>query len=111
MLSPYRKVSQKNPLTANTHFSDGDPFSRMNKMNKASVCSAAMLNCATAAHVPIPRNAVQRLRPPSRSNTAQATMNGNGRARHVHKKICSWPEDYHSTRPRGRPANEKAQIG
>jgi hypothetical protein len=30
MLSPYRNDSQKKPLTANTHFSDGDPFNRMN---------------------------------------------------------------------------------
>src|SRR5579883_2111468 len=81
MLNPYRNMSQTKPLIAKTHFNGGPRFSRMNRMNKIEVCTAAIPNCATEAQRPMPMKAVNALNAASRSRMNSANTNGRGLAR------------------------------
>ena len=81
MLRPYRNNNQKKPLTANTHFSDGAPLSRMKRMNRIAVWIAAMPNWMAGTHKLRRRNAIQKLNPPSKSRISHATTNGTALAR------------------------------
>lgn len=46
---PVQKEQPEEPLPANTHFNDGRPFRRMNRMKIVAACNAAMLNSITGA--------------------------------------------------------------